>query len=132
MMYDNNWYNSLAKPKFLPPPWVFAYVWTILYILMFVAFILVIKKPFEWTSIFAYLFFIAQLIVNLIWPIVFFKEHNLRKAFIFCVILTFLVFLTMLTFFNISKLAGILFFPYLLWSIFATILSFEILERNEW
>lgn len=132
MKYDDNWYNSLNKPKFQPPPWVFAPVWTILYIFMFVAFFLVLIAPFKWTSIFAYLFFILQLTVNLSWSPVFFKEHNLRKAFLISAILTFLVFLTMLTFFNISKLAGVLFFPYLLWCIFATVLCFEILERNEW
>lgn len=129
---EKEWYDNLNKPKFQPPPWVFAPVWTVLYVLMIVAFVLVLKAPFTFTSIFAYFFFTLQLAVNLSWSPVFFKEHNLRKAFMLCVVLTFLVFLTMLTFFNISKLAGILFFPYLLWCIFATVLSFEILERNEW
>lgn len=132
MKYDKEWYDSLNKPRFQPPAWVFAPVWTMLYILMFIAFGLVAAEDFEWYSIFAYLLFFMQLAVNISWSPVFFIEHNLRKAFLLCALLTFLVFLNMLTFFNISALAGILFVPYFLWCCFATVLCFEILERNEW
>lgn len=132
MNYDENWYNSLAKPKFQPPAWIFAPVWIFLYILMFVAFILVLFSPFKWTNLFAYLLFVVQIIVNLQWTPVFFKEHNLRKAFLLAALLTLLVFLTMVLFFFISKLAAFLFLPYFLWCSFASILSFEILELNEW
>lgn len=132
MHYDKDWYDSLNKPKFQPPAWVFAPTWTLLYILMFVAFGLVLVAHFRWFNVVAYLLFIAQLVVNLQWSPVFFKEHNLRKAFLLCALLDVLVFLTMVAFFYISKLAGILFLPYLLWCIFASFLSFEILELNEW
>jgi translocator protein len=132
MKYDINWYSNLAKPKFQPPKWVFKPVWTLLYILMLISILLISFIHFKWLHIFAYLFFIAQLIVNLSWVPAFFKEHNLRKAFLLSVLLNFLVFITMLVFFKISKFAGILFLPYFLWCCFATILSFEILERNEW
>lgn len=132
MNYDKEWYNNLNKPVFQPPSWVFAPVWTILYILMTIAFLIVLFSPFKLLNILAYILFAAQLIVNISWSPVFFKEHNLRKAFLLCVLLNFLVFLTMLVFFNISTFAGILFLPYFLWCCFATILCFEILERNEW
>lgn len=132
MHYDKEWFNSLTKPKFQPPDWVFAPIWTVLYILMFLAAVMVLVADFRWSSPFAYVLFIAQLVVNLQWPIVFFKEHNLRKAFLLCALLALLVLLTMLTFFHISKLAGILLLPYFLWCLFATLLSFEILELNEW
>lgn len=132
MNYDKDWYNNLAKPNFQPPEWVFAPVWAVLYVLIFVSGVLVLVAKFHWSHIFAYLLFAGQLIVNLQWPIAFFKEHNLRKAFLLCVLLTVLVFFTMLFFFHISKLAGILFLPYFLWCLFATILNFEILELNEW
>jgi len=132
MHYDKEWYDSLHKPKFQPPAWVFAPVWALLYILMIVAFLLVIFSPFKWTNIFGYILFVVQLLVNLQWSPVFFVEHNLRKAFLFAVSLTLLVFLTMLMFFHISRIAGILFLPYFLWCCFASILSFEILELNEW
>jgi len=132
MNYDKEWYDSLNKPKFQPPAWLFAPVWTVLYLMMFSAFILVLMSPFKLTNIFAYLFFAAQLFINFQWTPVFFKEHNLRKAFLLCVILIVLVLITMLIFLHISKLAGLLMLPYLIWCIFAGILSFEILELNEW
>lgn len=132
MKYDKSWYDSLAKPGFQPPSWVFAPVWTLLYIMMAVAFILVVLQPFKWTNIFAYFLFFAQLGTNLLWPYAFFKEHDLRKAFLICALLTILVFITLLDFYHISKLAGLLLLPYFLWCIFASILNFEILELNEW
>lgn len=132
MKYDEVWYNSLNKPKFQPPTWVFAPVWIVLYTLMMVAFIFVLASPFKLSNIFAYLLFIAQITVNLQWSPAFWGEHNLRKSFLIAALLTLLVFLTMLIFFHISKIAGILFLPYFLWCAFASILSFEILELNEW
>lgn len=132
MKFDRDWYYSLAKPDNQPPTWVFAPIWIFLYILMTAAFILVLVSPFRLLSCFAIIFFVAQLIVNLQWGPVFFKEHNLRKAFLISVLLTILVFLTMLIFFHVSKLAGIMFLPYFLWCCFATYLMFEILELNEW
>lgn len=132
MRHDENWYNSLTKPKFHPPNWVFAPVWIVIYALMFVAFGLVFAAKFSWVNIIAYLLFFVQFGVNLKWSPTFFEEHNLRKAFLISALLTFLVFLTMIIFFIISKWAGILLIPYFLWCIFASVLSFEILELNEW
>lgn len=128
--YDNEWYNNLKKPDFQPPSSVFAPVWTFLYLMMFVSFALVAISPFKTASVFAYLFFIAQLVVNLSWTPVFFKAHDLKKAFFLCVLLVILVFLTMVVFFFISKIASLLLLPYLIWCCFATILSFEIWELN--
>lgn len=132
MNEDKDWYDGLIKPPFQPPDWIFRPVWTVLYILMFISVVLILIAKFYWTNIFAYFFFITQLSVNSQWLPVFFKEHNLRKAFLLSALLLLLVFLTMLSFFFISKLAGILFLPYFLWCIFATLLSFQILELNEW
>lgn len=132
MKYDKEWYNSLAKPKFQPPEWVFAPVWMVLYVMMGVALVLVLLSPFKWTNVLAYPLFFLQIVVNLQWTPVFFEDHNLRGAFLLSAILTVLVFATMVLFFIASKLAGLLLLPYFLWCIFASVLSFEILERNEW
>lgn len=130
--HDEEWYNSLAKPKFHPPNWIFAPVWILIYALMFISFGLVFAAEFKWINAVAYLLFFLQFGVNLQWSPTFFEEHNLRKAFLISALLTLLVFLTMVFFFIISKWAGLLFIPYFLWCIFASILSFEILELNEW
>ena len=130
--YDKTWYDGLVKPTFQPPAWVFAPVWTILYIMMGGAFCLMLLKGFSIKTIFAVFLFVLQLLVNIQWSPVFFRDHNLRKAFLLCVILTLLVFFTMLIFYWISKIAGVLLIPYFLWCCFATVLSFSILELNEW
>lgn len=132
MHYDEDWYNSLIKPKFHPPTWVFAPAWTVIYIFMFIAFALVLAAKFKWINVLACLLFIAQFSVNLQWSPAFFEEHDLRKSFLISALLTVFVFITMLVFLSISKLAGLLFLPYFLWCSFATILNFEILELNEW
>lgn len=132
MNYDKDWYDSLIKPNFQPPAWIFAPVWITLYILMTLALILVLIDGFALANILALSLFAAQLWVNISWSPVFFKEHNLRKAFLLAALLTLLVLFTMLSFFHVSKIAGILFLPYFLWCCFATVLSFEILELNEW
>lgn len=128
--YDKTWYRSLVKPNFQPPGWIFAPVWTILYILMFVAFLLTVFAPFKPINIVAYVFFVAQLAVNLMWSPIFFKAHNLRKAFFVSFSLTLLVFLTVASYMYVSKLAALLMVPYLVWCVFATILSFVIWEIN--
>jgi len=128
--YDVEWYKSLKKPSFQPPSNIFAPAWTVLYFMMLMSFALVVTLPFTWVHVFAYLLFAAQLIVNLSWSPVFFGAHDLRKAFWLSVLLAFLVFLTMFVFFFISRLASLLLLPYLLWCIFATMLSFEIWELN--
>ncbi len=132
MRYDKHWYDSLNKPGFTPPEWVFAPVWTVIYILMFVSFGLVFVAKFQWLSVVAYLLFFVQIGVNLSWSPAFFEQHNLRKAFGLSVLLALLIFLMMIVFFYISKWAGVLLIPYFVWCIFASVLSFEILELNEW
>lgn len=132
MNYDKEWYENLTKPKFQPPAWIFAPVWIFLYILMTVSFFLVLFEPLNWVKIFSIIFFVAQIYVNLLWYPTFFIKHDLRGAFLICALLTLLVFITMGLFFKISLLAGLMFLPYFLWCLYASILSFEILERNEW
>lgn len=132
MNYDKDWYNGLAKSKFQPPDWVFTPIWTLLYVLMFISLFLILISKFYLINLAAYVLFIVQLWVNLQWPFAFFREHNLRKSFLLSALLAVLVFLTMLVFFYISNLAGILFIPYFLWCCFAALLSFQILELNEW
>jgi len=124
------WYNNLKKPSFQPPDNIFMPTWTVLYFMMLMSLTLVVTLPFTGLHILAYLLFTLQLIANLYWPPVFFRAHDLRKAFWLCFLLTVLVFLTMCVFFFISKLASLLFLPYFLWCCFATALSFELWELN--
>lgn len=128
--YNTKWYNDLIKPEFQPPAWVFAPAWSVLYILMFVSFLLILKAEVRPISIYAYALFVLQLILNLSWSPIFFELHQLKKAFWVCISLTVTVFLMMVVFAFISKLAGILLIPYFLWLCFACALNFKIWKLN--
>jgi tryptophan-rich sensory protein len=126
------WYPSLIKPSFNPPNWVFAPVWTILYIMMGVAGGMVwnrleqdsenVKKAFT--------FFIIQLALNAAWSVIFFYFHNPFLALIEIILFWLIIFETYIQFKKIDKTAGLLFIPYIAWVSFATILNASILWLN--
>ncbi len=125
------WYTALNKPVFSPPNWVFAPVWTILYILMGISLYLVISnkekgKSKKW----AVQVFAVQLILNALWSIIFFGLKNPALAFLEILVLWASIFLTIKVFFNINKLAGKLLIPYLAWVSFATLLNLSIVLLN--
>jgi len=127
----NDWYSSLNKPSFNPPNWIFAPVWTVLYIMMGIAAGIVWAKGFYhlWVKTALY-HFVFQLILNGTWSIVFF---GLREPFwALCVIITLLILLclTIRWFKVVSKTAAILLLPYLFWVCFATALNYKIWELN--
>jgi benzodiazapine receptor len=126
------WYPKLVKPSFNPPNWIFAPVWTILYIMMGVAGGMVwnrmeqdaenVKK--------AFMFFIIQLALNAIWSLLFFYLHNPFLSLIEIVLLWLLIFETYTQFKKIDKVAGMLLVPYLAWVSFAMVLNGSIWWLN--
>lgn len=128
-MFDSIWFQNLIRPELAPPDWLFAPVWIVLYITIFVSFVLYcIKKVQDKKT--GYLFFCVQLLLNLTWTPVFFVLKNILLAFIIIVLLDIFVYLTIQKFYSISKLAGILLIPYLLWILFATYLNGAYLVLN--
>ena len=122
-MYDSAWYNSLIRPPFCPPDYVFTPVWAIIYTAIFTALIFYISKPhFDKKS--GYIYFCIQLLLNLIWSPVFFMMKNIALALLVIVFLDIFVFLTAKKFYSVTKIAGVLLIPYFLWCIFATYLNF--------
>lgn len=119
------WYPTLVKPVFNPPNWVFAPVWTALYVMMGVAGGLVwnrieeepeaVKKGFQ--------FFIIQLGLNALWSYLFFGLHNPLLALLEIIILLLMIFETYAVFKKINKIAGMLMVPYLVWVSFAAVLN---------
>ena len=128
--YDDNFFNNLNKPKIQPPKWIFKYVWSLLFILMGISFVIIIFQKNSLTKYVAVIIFFIQLLLNLYWTKVFFIEHNLKKAFSIVISLTIIVLIMILYFFNISILAGAIQIPYLLWLIFACILNKMIINLN--
>jgi translocator protein len=126
-----DWYPTLNKPAWNPPPWIFAPVWTALYVLMAIAAWLVWKKDTRFSGVrVALLLFFAQLALNCLWPFLFFKFRSPAWALVEVVTLLIMVALTAWAFFTQSKRAGLLMLPYLAWASFATFLNFTIWRLN--
>ncbi|MBN1384180.1 MAG: tryptophan-rich sensory protein [Elusimicrobia bacterium] len=125
------WYPTLIKPSFNPPDWVFAPVWTALYILMGISAYLILNKGFENKSVrISLLLFDTQLMLNILWSFLFFYLHSPFLAFVEIIILWFMILVIMLRFFKLSKTAGLLLVPYILWVTFAAVLNFYIFKLN--
>ncbi len=121
-------YNALQKPPLAPPGILFPIVWTILYILMGTSYaILKTKNQLDSEAIFLYN---LQLFVNAMWSIIFFNLEWRFFAFIWILILDFLVIAMIMNFYHKNKLAGLLQIPYLLWILFATYLNLSIYLIN--
>lgn len=118
------WYPTLEKPIFNPPNWIFAPVWTLLYIMMGIAAGLVWTSDSDVKIVKKGLgFFLVQFALNIIWSYIFFGLHNPFLALIEIVLLWLLIWETYSVFKKISKTAGYLLIPYLAWVGFATILN---------
>lgn len=123
------WYATINKPAFNPPSWLFAPVWTILYILMGISFWLIWKSrsPEKHRAMGL---FIVQLVLNGIWSPIFFGAQAIGGALALIVLLWAAIVLTILVFKKISKPAAWLLVPYIVWVSFATVLNFAIWRLN--
>lgn len=124
------WYHSLNQPPFSPPDWLFAPVWSILYILMFVSLIMILKDGNIKEKSAPLTLFGLQLVFNLLWTPTFFVNKNISGALIVSVLLVILVYQTICNFYPYSKAAAMLLIPYLLWTMFALYLNFGIWRLN--
>ena len=128
----SGWYRQLSKPSFNPPSWLFGPAWTILYLLMGVALFLVWRRGSqEQTAKTALMLFGLQLALNVVWSFIFFGLKSPGLAFAEILILWCAILATTVYFFRISRPAGILLAPYLLWVTFAGILNGAIWQLNK-
>lgn len=127
----DGWYALANKPWFNPPNWIFAPVWTGLYVMMGIAFYLTWKteadKPIKQTAI---ILFIAQLAANFFWSFIFFKLQQPGWAFAEIILMWVLLLLTILWFGKISSTAAWLLVPYISWVSFAAVLNYSIWKLN--
>ena len=126
------WYNTLNKPSFNPPNYLFAPVWTILYILMGVSVYLIWKKNIKIKKVrdAIYLFGI-QLALNAIWSPIFFGAQNIFLGLVVIIAMWIFILKTILAFTKINKMAAYLLYPYLAWVSFASILNFSVWILNK-
>ncbi|MBA2589640.1 MAG: tryptophan-rich sensory protein [Alphaproteobacteria bacterium] len=122
------WYAALNHPAIAPPNWVFAPVWTTLYFLMALAAWRVWRitglKSVEMAA------FALQLALNFLWPVMFFALHSIGSALVEVVALDLVILATAILFFRRDRIAGLLFLPYLAWSLFATVLTHAFWRLN--
>lgn len=134
-LYTSNsistWYKTLVRPEIAPPNWVFGPVWTTLYILMGISAYIIWSKGYSDKKVkLALSVYFGQLLLNTLWSILFFGLRDIRSAFIEIIALWIMIALNIFLFGKISKTAGYLLIPYLLWVSFASYLNYSFMILN--
>ncbi len=124
------WYQTLNKPVFTPPSWVFSPIWISLFVLMGISLYFVWRRTDHPPFKIAFVFFFAQLILNILWSIVFFGLKSPLLGLVDIVALWIAILFTIFHFFKVSKFSGVLLLPYLVWVSFATLLNFSLWILN--
>jgi benzodiazapine receptor len=127
-----NWYVYLNKPEFNPPNWIFGPVWTLLYLLMGIAFYNTMKYEFKQNDDYkhAVALFWVQLTLNFLWTIAFFGFRNPILAFVIIIALIASICFWIMKLQKLHKTSAYLQIPYLLWCCFATVLNYYIIHLN--
>ena len=123
-------YKILQKPPLSPPGAVFPIAWSILYILMWISFALVLPAPGGRDKSAALKIYAVQLAVNLLWPFFFFTLGWYFFSFLWIVLLAVLVIAMLIIFYDISAKAALMNLPYLAWLLFAGYLNIGVFALN--
>lgn len=124
------WYDTLAKPPFNPPNWVFGPVWTALYVLMAWAFYRILRSPEGSARRRAIALFLVQMALNAIWSVAFFGLQWPAAGLAVILLLVAAIVATVHAFLAVDRIAGGALVPYLGWVAFATLLNASIWWLN--
>ncbi|MGB5077809.1 MAG: TspO/MBR family protein [Sphingorhabdus sp.] len=127
---ENSWFATLIKPEAQPPGWVFGVTWSVLYLLIGVAFSMILHARRANGRGLAIGLFLAQLLLNLSWSPLFFGQHKVTVAFYLILVILVLAIATTFAFGRIRKAAAWMMVPYLVWLSFASILNYQIDQLN--
>ena len=126
--FKEPWYSLINKPSFNPPSWIFAPVWTTLYLMMTIAiWFFWHSKNRDMNTV--YIYFI-HIVFNTTWSIVFFGFHKIFYALLVLTALIFLIIILILRFKRVNMVSFYLMIPYLLWCCYALILNFNLFLLN--
>ena len=125
--FKEPWYSEIILPSFNPPSWVFAPVWTTLYIFMSIAIWKVWINFFDRKILNIYF---THLIFNASWSVIFFGFHQIELALINLIIILIYIIILMRIYFNKDKLSFYLTLPYFFWSSYALVLNTSIVVLN--
>lgn len=127
----DSWYQTINKPSWNPPGWIFGPVWTTLYVMMGIALFLVWKSNTnEALKKTAITLFAVQMVLNFFWSFVFFKQEQPGWALVEIIVLWVAILLTIFAFAKVNKTAAWLLVPYISWVSFASILNYTIWQLN--
>ena len=126
--FKEPWYSKLVKSNYNPPDWVFAPIWITLYLMMTLGiWFFWHSKNKDMNTI--YIYFI-HIVFNTTWSIVFFGLHQILFALIVLLILIFLIVILIIRFKRVNLVSYYLMIPYLLWTLYALFLNFNLLILN--
>jgi tryptophan-rich sensory protein len=125
-----DWYQTIAKPSFNPPDWLFAPIWTTIYILIAVAGWRAWPQAGTAMVSGAFAVYVAQLALNIGWSFLFFGLQKIGLALIEIVVLLAAIAVNIVLFWRLDRWAGVLLVPYLVWVAFATVLTAAIWRLN--
>ena len=126
--FKEPWYSLINKPTFNPPSWIFAPVWTTLYLMMTIAIWLFWhSRNKDMNTI--YIYFI-HIVFNATWSIIFFGLHQILLALIVLISLILIIIILMLRYKRVNIVSYYLMIPYLLWCFYALVLNFNIFLLN--
>ena len=125
-----DWYERLAKPSWRPPNWLFAPVWTVIYLTIAVSGWLVWRKYGFAGATLPLAIYLLQLVLNAAWTPIFFGLRRPDLAFFEIVMLWLSIVATIATFRSLNAAAAWLLLPYLAWVTFAATLNFSVWRLN--
>jgi len=110
------WYANLKKPAFTPPNSVFGPIWITLYLLMGIAVFFVWRQGLSQEGVtVAFIVFWVQLILNILWSVIFFGFKSLLGGMVMILLLWATILVNIFLFFGVSSIAGGLLIPYIIW-----------------
>ena len=125
--FKEPWYSEIILPSFNPPSWVFAPVWSSLYLMMSLAIWKIWINTFDIKLLKIYF---VHILFNSTWTIVFFGFHQIGLALLNLIIILIFILILMKEYFKKDKISFYLMVPYFLWSSYALILNSSILILN--
>ena len=125
--FKEPWYSQLILPSFNPPSWVFAPVWTTLYLLMSLAIWKIWTNTFNSKLLKIYF---VHIFFNSTWTVVFFGFHQIGLALLNLIIILIFIIILMREYFTKDKISFFLMTPYLIWSSYALVLNSAIFLLN--
>ena len=126
-------YYEINRPFLAPPTYIFPIVWSVLYTLMGISFAKIALSDNAEPSLkkFVYTLYIIQLVLNFIWPLIFFNQKSYSISFIIIVLLWYTILRMIIIFYQIDKKAALLQIPYIIWVTFASYLNLALALLNQ-